>query len=195
MAFFVAHQPIAEDELAELLRFLYRQRFLPADTVLGYGAGPLPLQPGLSLSGRTLLWLRTHQANWRTDLGLRTIVTTTPEVRWEASGIKAFHWSTEAAVWSIEELLTAQELRVEGQLMQHCVASYVFPCLRRESSIWSMRHQSVQDNRRLLTIEVLPDTKTIRQIKGPRNSPPTEFARTLISQWASQEGLVMPQPA
>ena len=73
--------------------------------------------------------------------------------------------------------------------MQHCVASYIQACARRKTSIWSMQVQTGETRKRVLTIEVLPADRRIRQAKGKKNSPPSATAATMLHRWAAQEGL------
>ena len=73
--------------------------------------------------------------------------------------------------------------------MQHCVASYIHVCARRQTSIWSMQVQQGETRKHTLTIEVLPESRSIRQAKGKRNAPPSEVAKAMLKRWAAQEGL------
>lgn len=73
--------------------------------------------------------------------------------------------------------------------MGHCVASYISACARHRMSIWSMRVHDGQASKRVLTIEVVPETKAIRQAKGRHNAPPTEPAKTMLLRWARNAGL------
>lgn len=92
-------------------------------------------------------------------------------------------------VWTIEELLTPEDLRIEGSIMRHCVGSYVRACRHLRSSIWSMRVRQGQSRKRVLTIEVKPNIKTIWQAKGKLNSEPSQEARQLLELWAGKEKL------
>jgi hypothetical protein len=73
--------------------------------------------------------------------------------------------------------------------MKHCVASYIHVCAHRQTSIWSMQVQKGERKQRVLTIEVNPSTRTIRQAKGRRNLPPCRPAMEMLQQWATQEDL------
>ena len=169
--------------------FIDKQRFRPADTVWGPGAGLQPLQPEFTLRGRSLMSLRRHMANCRTELlaKLPPLIPSTPG--WERTNIGPFRQAQGDVLWTIDELLTDKELRVEGGIMQHCVATYIHDCARRRTSIWSMKVQQGERRKRLLTIEVAPRTRTIWQAKGRRNSPPNDLANEMLHRWAEQEGL------
>jgi hypothetical protein len=129
--------------------------------------------------------------HWRAERAamLPVVVPTPAECTWNATFIEPFRYESESEVWTIHEILTGSELRAEGGIMQHCVASYLQACARRTTSIWSMQVQKHETRKRVLTIEVAPDTKTIWQAKGKRNSPPDEVAKQVLHRWATQAGL------
>ncbi len=64
--------------------------------------------------------------------------------------------------------------------MRHCVATYIYDCRRRRTSIWSLKLNQGEHRNRLLTIEVDPKTRTIWHARGRRNSPPTEKSQELL---------------
>jgi hypothetical protein len=72
-------------------------------------------------------------------------------------------------VWTISELLTSEELFLEGQAMRHCVATYAERCARRQTSIWSMQVENQRDRHRVLTIELDPLKRTVCQARKKRN--------------------------
>ena len=189
--FLIENSPLAGDEVESIVRFIYRQRFAPAESVWGRGAGVEPLQPAFSLEGWTLSTLRRHMANWQTELACRMPVPihVNQGATWEPTTIEPFQLEDGSEVWSVRELLTAGELQAEGGIMRHCVGSYVSACRHRRTSIWSMRVEQGEVQKRVLTIEVLPATMTIRQAQGRRNAPPTPAARRLLLLWAKRSGL------
>jgi len=187
--FLVANTPIPADVVVAVVSFIHQQRFQPAETVWGRGAGEQSVQPDFSLQGRTLMSLRRHMANWRTELLPRfpQVISSMPS--WTPSPIRPFRCETGDTLWTIDELLTDRELRIEGSIMQHCVATYISDCARRATSIWSMKMQQGERRRRALTIEVLPNSRIVWQAKGKKNSDPSEFAGEILRRWADQEGL------
>ena len=187
--FVVRNQPVSRGEVEEIVRFVYQQRVEPAYTVLGFGADRRPLQPNFSLRGRTLRSLRRYMDGWRE----RTLLELTgygPErKRWEGSDIGALRFVEDGREWTIEEVLSDRELRIEGRIMKHCVALYIPYCARRWTSIWSMKVNNGERRRRVLTIEVNPQTKTVKQARGRRNAAPDAASRAVLLRWARQEGL------
>jgi hypothetical protein len=187
--FLIRNAPINTAEIAAIVEFVHQQRFQPADIVWGPGAGQQPIQPDFNIRGRSLMSLRRHMANWRAELAgkMPPLVRTDP--RWERTAIGPFRYSHDDTLWTIDELLSDQELRVEGGIMQHCVADYSHDCARRKTTIWSMKLERNGRRFRALTIEVAPKQKTIWEARGKRNSPPTGVAREMLHRWAHQEGL------
>ncbi len=187
--FLIHNQPICSTEMDDIVRFIDGQKFQPAERTWGPGGGQDPLQPDFTLKRRSLMWLRRHMANWRTDFIGKLPVIEPSAKHWIATTIGSFHHTAENEVWTIEELLNDKALMIEGQTMQHCVATYIHRCARRRTSIWSMKVQQGERKRRELTIEVTPHNRTICQAKGRRNAAPGDFAAKLLRQWAVQEGL------
>lgn len=187
--FLVKNLPISSEEISAIVWFIDQQRFRPAETVWGPGAGQQPLQPEFTLRGRSLMSLRRHMANWRTELlaKLPLLIPSTPG--WARTNIGPFRRTQGDVLWTIDELLTDKELRVEGGIMRHCVATYIHDCARRRTSIWSMKVQDGECRKRTLTIEVIPSSRMIWQAQGKRNSPPSEAAKEILHRWADQEGL------
>ncbi|WP_417385828.1 PcfJ domain-containing protein [Gimesia sp.] len=191
--FLIQYQPVSTVETAEIVKFIQDQRFEPAEQIWGCGAGSDPVQPDFSLRGRTLMSLRRHMANWRNDLivkGYQPPVSLDPlDKPWQSCCIDAFRLEQDGIAWSIEELLTPRALKQEGARMQHCVAEYISYCKNRISSIWSMRMHQGELRKRILTIEVIPETKTIYQARGKLNRAPTESDMKILIRWAAQTGL------
>ena len=133
--------------------------------------------------------LRRHMANWRTELMSKLPALTESTPNWERTNIGSFRHAQGDLLWTIDELLSDRELRVEGGIMKHCVATYIHDCARRRTSIWSMKIQQGERRQRVLTVEVLPGTKTIWQAKGKLDAPPSEAAEVMLRRWADQEGL------
>jgi hypothetical protein len=190
--FLIENGPFPTGEAASIVQFIQRQRFEPAEHVWGRGAGTRPLQPEFSLAGSSLSALRRHMANWQGEFASQVsarfrVDEQTPA--WEPTTIRPLQVSDDGETWTIHELLNPSELRVEGGIMRHCVGSYVSACRTRRTSIWSLRVARGQTQRRELTIEVVPETKTIRQAKGRFNAPPSPIARRMLLLWANRAGL------
>lgn len=154
-----------------------------------------PTAPGFSMRGRTAAMLHRLVDDWQRARGQSA----TPSRIWPASTIRDFYWVDERRIvrdvhaWSIRELRTSDELVVEGRAMRHCVGGYVGRCVRRHSTIWSMRVETLSGSRRVLTIEVEPTTRQVKQAKRKRNEWPSALEREILARWAAREGLVLPE--
>lgn len=178
-----------------IVNFLHEQRFMPGEEVLGPGGGSRPLQPNFSLKGRTYRSLRRYHENWRQDL-----IRQRPEIvpqrhHWAPVTIDPLEYLKDGYVWTISELLDDRALVVEGISMSHCVGSYVEQCVRRITSIWSLRVRKKKEAKPMVTIEVDPRSKVIVQAKAKGNEPPGPASLEILRLWADREGLQLNLPA
>ncbi len=188
--FFVNHPELGLEHVNPIVDYLHNQRFVSQeDTVEEGDFSTDPPQPNLSMKGRTPRSILRQIGEWHVRLRQRKKV---PELRWARSPIGEFRLPTDEAgarCWTIRELLSGGELYREGAAMRHCVATYRRPCWRRETTIWSMRFENAGRRYRVLTIEVDPTTRTIRQARRRSNALPNAKLRGVLEQWATQEGL------
>lgn len=187
--FLIDNSPITDAEIIEIVQFIDQQRFQPAEKVWGHGAGTNPLQPDFTMKGRSLMSLRRHMTNWRTDLLTKLPSLSQLSPKWTRTNIGAFRHTVGDTLWTIDELLSDRELRIEGGIMKHCVVTYIQECARRDTSIWSMKMQQGERRKRTLTIEVLPYSRVIWEAKGKQNASPDQTTTDILKRWAAQEGL------
>lgn len=128
--------------------------------------------------------------NWREER-LQTIPVCQESPKWKRADIAPFRQMSGESLWTIDELLSDRELRIEGSIMRHCVATYIRDCARRKTTIWSMKIQQGNRRRRELTIEVNPESRRILQAKGKGNATPSQSAVRVLSEWAAKENLVL----
>ena len=88
-------------------------------------------------------------------------------------------------------LVRSTALLLEGRVMRHCVAAYAAACRRRQTSIWSMQLETRRGRRRVLTIELDPATRRIREARRKCNALPSTAERTVMAMWAERERLVI----
>ena len=154
------------------------------------GTGGEPNQPDFTLQGRSLRSLRRHMSNLRTELASKGPLPALKHRRsWEGIGVSPMTVELENGTWTVEELLSFDELYVEGGIMKHCVATYANSCRRNRSSIWSIKVTTGEQRRRVLTVEVIPNERIIWQAKGRRNSSPSQQAEKVLQIWANREQL------
>lgn len=191
--FFANHPDLDVTQVALIVDYLHHQKFVADEVLVDEGAflGMGPAQPNLSMKGRTPRSLLRLVREWRAGL-------TAPKQRvgvdWQPSGIGGLRYVEREAAeglrcWTIRELVCGEALRQEGAAMRHCVASYAGACARRQTSIWSLRFEDGERRFRVMTIEVNPITRTIRQARRHRNAPPNAKALGITKLWAEREGL------
>ena len=120
------------------------------------------------------------------------------QITWHSSGIGEFEW-TEGTLdaetlrrWTIREIVTWKDLRGEGLVMRHCVASYLHSCSSGKTSIWSLGlERNEQRRRQVLTVEVAVDKRIICQARGKANRLPEEKEVEVLRRWAAQEELTL----
>jgi hypothetical protein len=106
--------------------------------------------------------------------------------RWNGMGVSQFRFEKEECVWTVTELLTAQDLLNEGRKMRNCVSSYAYTCASGKSSIFTV--ERVYPVNRLTektaTIEVNRANRTVIQAKGKCNAAVPPTAMVVITKWA-----------
>jgi hypothetical protein len=91
--------------------------------------------------------------------------------------------------WRIEELLSIDQLEIEGARLHHCVASYGPLAASGRCAIYSLRRNTGDEQSSCVTIEIRPEQKLIVQARSLQNAEPDEKDRLLIEFWAKQGGL------
>lgn len=177
-------------EMQAIARFAYEQKFGDPSRVLGYRTlSDEPLQDDFTLRGRTLRSLRNHMENWRNEVNLPPRHIPKVPTSWAAAGPKPMEFRFGQSQWHIIEITDVHELRREGLLMHHCVATYHRDCAHGASSIWSLRQQTGDRTTPKVTIEYRPLTKKITQAKACHNQCPNLFQTTMIRSWAAENGI------
>jgi hypothetical protein len=129
---------------------------------------------------------------WHSDLAA-----TTPgkRISWRASGIQGYRLLEKRAdeeqdrEWSIHELLNSGALHIEGRMLRHCVYTYTDRCRRRETTIWSLRLRVNGEEKRMVTIEVDPQRRSIVQVRAKCNRRPGGRSLEILQLWATHAGL------
>jgi PcfJ-like protein len=89
--------------------------------------------------------------------------------------------------WRLRELRTSLEIYVEGNVMRHCVATYIPQVRAGGTSIWSIRHSG----ERALTVEVRNLAKEVVQFRGRENRDATPEEMRVLHAWAATNGLAV----
>ena len=160
-----------------------------------------PLHRGMPMKGRTPTSLLRLVEEWHVRLGAAP----TPVLHWPRAPIRPFWWKEKTAprgdddrrpeprVWTITELCSSDQLVDEGRTMRHCVATYAAACVQRRSSIWSLRVETRDGQKRVMTVEIEPGSRRVMQARGRHNASPGDAERAILQKWAEKERLVVPE--
>ena len=192
--FFIANPMLDVSHANPIIDYIWHQKYENQRVFVERGIAREigPAQPNFSMRGRTPETLLRQVEAWHGELGREA---KGGELEWFGSEIGEFHTlegSEEARnmkFWSIRELLSSDELIDESRALKHCVSTYARSCHTGRSSIWSMEIEDENGRRKILTIEVAPQAKVIRQVRGKQNRSATPKEKDLLGRWAEQEGL------
>jgi hypothetical protein len=191
IVFLISHPGLDLAQVGPVVDYLEDQKFEPRTVIIGDGVEIEldPPQPDLSIKGWTAASLLRRVARWQRQRDRR------PErqlIRWAKSEIGGYQrQDEEGRIWTIFELLDSDELAAEGRAMEHCVASYTNVCSKGGATIWSLGLEEDGERQRVLTIEVEPKTRQVVQAKLKDNDDPDERSRSLVEDWARQQGLTL----
>lgn len=148
--------------------------------------------PFFSLKKRTLESVRVLSEEWHRLQGKKKKYS---RLYW--SGHPIDNWEQEDGAkkrWSIQQIVSADDLIEEGHKMRHCVASYAYVCQQGSSSIWTVKFKETTDSKfhRALTLEVGDDGMNfyLRQVRGLANRLPVKEEMEVVKQWASENEII-----
>jgi hypothetical protein len=191
LRFFVTHTEMPLTCIGPIIDFIQANKFAGEEVLTANGTETRASSwPGFSMEGRTLKSLLRLVRAWNPDLGSAS----SQGFSWDQSGVQAYRFvekSPDAREldWSIVELLNSPALHAEGRAMRHCVYTYAAKCRRRESTIWSLRLRVDGEEKRMTTIEVDLQRRSIIQIRARWNRRPGVRSGEIIQQWAAHAGL------
>jgi hypothetical protein len=178
--FFVNNPMLDPNQVGPIIDYIQHRKFEPEEIVHPGGErsiGPPP-QPNFSVKGRSVDKLLHEVDVWHRRLARETRL---PDRTWEASvNVEGFELEErrkpdeEPSHWTITELLSSKELKVEGSTMGHCVASYAGNCKSGKISVWSMRvAEGDAAPKRVMTVSVHNNSRRINQARGKHNALPS----------------------
>lgn len=195
LRFFARNPMFSREQIAPVCDFVFR-RFRE--------------NPAFSMQGRTVAALTRAMNEWHRELnqagGGRRFpwqVDDRPSVKFERSGFRSYRVEKEdgklakrgfanVVVWTIQEIVSSEDLRAEGKALHHCVYSYRSEIEAKEKSIWSL---SVSDeftpSEKLITLEVNNKTKAIVQARGAHNRRTKPQEDRVIIEWARRNSLTV----
>ena len=191
--FLIANAPALDPAqigpVIDFIQAIRHERF-PVETQDGIVMRDPPL-PSFSMKGRTLPSMLRLMQDWHRSLGIAN-----GGLTWAPSPLRPMLMeepsqdpSAPPIVWQLMELTNGAQLRTEGSVLHHCVASYADRCWRGASRIWSLRARRGDKVRHLLTIEVDLRRRTVIQARGWGNRAPSGKPLRLLQDWATRERL------
>lgn len=81
--------------------------------------------------------------------------------------------------WSVQRVISENDLAVEGNLMNHCVGDYCDQVISGRSEIFSLRDEK---NKPHVTLEIEGGNR-ISQIMGNSNTEPDDEYKAMLKQW------------
>lgn len=191
--FFAAHPGMDLAHVNPIIDFIHANKFageeVPTETGAEIRTAP---RPDFSMKGRTLKSVLRLVTAWHAGLSSGH---SGPRLSWRRSCIQGYRFLEKRPEedadrdWTIHELLDSGTLHAEGRALQHCVYTYAKRCQRGETTIWSLRLQIGDQEKRMVTIEVDPRRRAIVQARAKRNLRPGGRSLEIIRQWASWAGL------
>lgn len=190
--FFVNNDGMLDmNQIAPIIDYIQNQKFEEGRI---FGAGGYqyvpPVQPNFSMKGRTVQALIAQTEAWHK---LLTKVKDHKKTVWESCGINGYEKiegeGSSCRVFNITELTNTKQLKEEGNAMHHCVYSYAGSCACGRTAIYSMTMTNSSGSERMLTIEVIPQTRTIIQARKKYNAACSALDSRIMHGWATKEGL------
>ena len=149
-----------------------------------------PPQPNFSLANRSPDNLLRLVQNWHRSTSQ---INAQELIKFDPVDIKPYPARMprkEKPAHTIRQLTNNRELLREGEIMSHCVGSYVTSCQQNRCSIWSLCQHEPGIERKLVTIAVNAD-REIDEARGKFNRYPNKSEYDLIARWAAQEKLAI----
>jgi hypothetical protein len=143
------------------------------------------------IEGRTLSSLIRFSNRWH--MGRRLTGKSIIEGTWMPMNIPTWEYYDKVTKihWKIHQLLTGKDLAYESKIQHHCVWSYSQACVRGQSRIFTLHSiDGIGDERKHLTIEVSPQDKMVRQVRGKLNRRATNGERNILYKWIDQYKLI-----
>jgi len=141
-----------------------------------------------TLKGRTVASVMRGMEEWHTHLTkVKKIVGTL----YDPSGFNPGIWDVKQppnpnpVIWTMEEVLTAKRLALEGKTLRHCVYSYGGSIQSGAISIWSLSEGGDPK----VTVEVQNKLRRIVQARGYLNRALKPQEANLLTRWARDNGL------
>jgi len=104
----------------------------------------------------------------------------TQEILPVLEGQKGFGWKAEG--YLIRPPVSAGEITAEGRALHHCVGRYIESVAKGRTIILFVRKEDDPEEP-LVTVEIAPESWSIRQARGKDNSAPPEEVKQFLEKW------------
>ena len=149
-----------------------------------------PTQPNFSMHRRDPNVLLRQVEDWHRELReMPRFGTMREDCSWSSCGIPGFIHKGKEEINEIVEILSSRELYAEGEIMKHCVGSYVDSCKNNQIAIYSYRRIDVSGIHHEATLEVRISDRTISQARKKCNAPLTAQDWSKIREWINKVNL------
>jgi hypothetical protein len=110
--------------------------------------------------------------------------TTALAVRGKGIDVPVFKYEANECIWTITQLLTAQDLLNEGRKMKSCVSTYTYRCSIGECAIFNVScfYMDTRQTESKATLEVSKD-RSLVQAKGKCNIRVNSVVMNVITRW------------
>ena len=174
MAWLLRHPMLATEQYAPLVDYIRRER---------------NKDKRFSMAGRSPQVLLRSMEAWQKELNhARWGYRKAPE-RWTGHGLDWWYPEKDdgghVTHWRFTEILQTARLREEGKIMRHCVSSYLWSCVRGKMAILSLERDGIPE----LTVEYVPETHQVGEVRGKMNRVPTAKEWAIIRRWADARRL------
>ncbi len=187
--YIIANPMIDKSQIGPIIDFINFQKFddhetYENDSIVTHP----PPQPNFSLNNRNPNTLLRLVREWHRHTSQ---IKFDDFIRFDSSAIKPYFspkLKDAKTTFSIRQITNNFELYKEGEVLGHCVGSYVSSCRNNHCTIWSLTQHDAGKKKKLVTIEV-DSKKEIVEARGKFNRYPKDKEFAIIKKWAAQEDL------
>ncbi|OJJ18845.1 hypothetical protein BKI52_25065 [marine bacterium AO1-C] len=188
---FINNPELEEDQQVDRIVNYLNDRRLVKVQIDAYGQLGPQVTRKVSLKGKTAKSLMREVKDWENSN--RYGISAGKLVTWTPNKVRNFLYRANKAdqkspIYRIMQLTNNYAIEREGEVMRHCVGSYLHRCESGDTSIWSLTATTCNGVKPLLTIQ-LHEGETIVQVRGKANSMPGVDESKIVRQWAKRERL------
>jgi len=188
---FIKNPELEEDQQVDRIVSYLNDRRLVGAQIDAYGQLGPQITRKIDLRGKTAKSLMREVKDWENNQ--RYGFNTEQLVTWTPTKVRNFLYRANKAdqkspIYRIMQLTNNFAIQREGEVMRHCVGSYLHRCESGDTSIWSLTATTNSGVKPLLTIQV-HNGETIVQVRGKTNSMPGVDESKIVRQWAKREKL------